>query len=75
MPPKDTDIIQVSITMESKLKKRYTKLATEMDMSFSQLVRFSLKQVERGVHDLEAHHQKQADKKKGQAATWPLISN
>jgi len=46
--------IQVSIVIDKDLKTKYAKLAVEMDMSFSQLVRHALRQL---------------DKKKDRAAT------
>lgn len=51
--------IQVSIVIDRELKARATKLATDMDMSFSQLVRHSLREIEASVES----------KKKDQAAT------
>ena len=51
--------IQVSIVIDRELKSRATKLATRMDMSFSQLVRYSLREIEASVES----------KKKDQAAT------
>lgn len=53
------DNIQVSIVIDRKLKARATKLATRMDMSFSQLVRHSLREIEASAQS----------KKKDQAAT------
>lgn len=50
------EVIQVSITMERQLKERYAKLAVELDVSFSQLVRFALRQVDEGVQNYEALH-------------------
>jgi len=37
-----TKVIQVAITMDPGLKKKYSRLAMEMDMNFSQLVRHAL---------------------------------
>jgi predicted transcriptional regulator len=48
--------IQVSIVMSKETKIKYAKLAVEMDMSFSQLVRRALRELE-------------AKTKKDQAAT------
>ena len=48
--------IQVSIVMSRKQKQEYARLAVEMDMSFSQLVRRALRELE-------------AKTKKDQAAT------
>ena len=42
--------------MEKKLKERYAKLAVELDVSLSQLVRFALRQVDEGVQSYEALH-------------------
>ena len=38
--------------MEKELKSKYAKLAVELDLSFSQLVRYALKRVADGVEDL-----------------------
>ena len=46
-----SEVIQTSITMERQLKDKYSKLACQMDLSFSQLVRYALKQVEHGFED------------------------
>ena len=40
--------------MERQLKKRYAKLAVELDLSFSQLVRFALRRVHEGVMDMKS---------------------
>lgn len=48
------DIIQVSVTMERELKQEYARLAVELDLSFSQLVRYSLRRVADGVKDLKS---------------------
>ncbi len=48
---KNNNVVQVSITMERQLKERYAKLALEMDLSFSQLVRFALRRVAEGHED------------------------
>tara|TARA_B100000700_G_C14508035_1_gene607270 strand:+ start:155 stop:373 length:219 start_codon:yes stop_codon:yes gene_type:complete len=47
------DVVQISITMERQLKERYAKLAVQLDLSFSQLVRYSLRRVDEGIKDLE----------------------
>ena len=39
-------VVQVSITMERELKQRYAKLALEMDLSLSQLIRLALRKLE-----------------------------
>tara|TARA_Y100001973_G_C5187832_1_gene328992 strand:- start:166 stop:330 length:165 start_codon:yes stop_codon:yes gene_type:complete len=39
--------------MERQLKERYAKLAVQLDLSFSQLVRYSLRRVDEGIKDLE----------------------
>ena len=38
--------IQVSIVMSREQKQKYAKLAVEMDMSFSQLIRHALRELE-----------------------------
>ena len=43
---KTKNTVQVSITMERKLKERYAKLALEMDLSLSQLIRLALRKLE-----------------------------
>ena len=48
------DIIQVSVTMERELKQQYARLAVELDLSFSQLVRYALRRVADGVEDLKS---------------------
>lgn len=52
--PKKSDVVQTSITMERHLKDRYTRLACQLDLSFSQLVRYALRQIEFGIEDYEA---------------------
>jgi predicted DNA-binding protein len=47
-------VVQVSITMSKELKERYSKLALELDLCFSQLVRFALRRVHAGVMDLKS---------------------
>jgi antitoxin component of RelBE/YafQ-DinJ toxin-antitoxin module len=42
---KGKDIIQVSVTMDRELKQLYARLAVELDLSFSQLVRYALRRV------------------------------
>jgi hypothetical protein len=44
------DVVQTAITMPRHLKERYSKLAVRLDMSFSQLVRVSLGQLEECVN-------------------------
>lgn len=48
------DIIQVSVTMERELKQQYARLAVELDLSFSQLVRYALRRVADGVEDFKS---------------------
>lgn len=48
------DIIQVSVTMDRELKHKYARLAVELDLSFSQLVRYALRRVADGVEDLKS---------------------
>ena len=43
---KAKNTVQVSITMERELKQRYAKLALEMDLSLSQLIRLALRKLE-----------------------------
>jgi predicted transcriptional regulator len=38
--------IQVSIVMSKETKRKYARLAVEMDMSFSQLIRHALRELE-----------------------------
>ena len=56
MSKRPQEVIQISITMEKKLKERYAKLAVELDVSLSQLVRFALRQVDEGIQNYEALH-------------------
>jgi hypothetical protein len=51
---KGKDIIQVSVTMDRELKQLYARLAVELDLSFSQLVRYALRRVADGVEDLRS---------------------
>jgi len=51
-PPQD--IIHVSVTMDRELKHRYARLAVELDLSFSQLVRYALRRVADGVEDFKS---------------------
>ena len=53
---KPDDVIQVSLTLERQLKERYAKLALELDMSLSQLVRYALRQLDEGMQSYEALH-------------------
>lgn len=48
------DIIQVSVTMDRELKHKYARLAVELDLSFSQLVRYALRRVADGVEDFKS---------------------
>ena len=48
------DIIQVSVTMDRELKQKYARLAVELDLSFSQLVRYALRRVADGVEDFKS---------------------
>ena len=45
MKPKEDKKIQVSIVMSREQKMEYAKLAVEMDLSFSQLVRHALREL------------------------------
>ena len=52
--------------MERHLKERYSKLAVELDLNFSQLVRYALRRVEDGYADyssIEKQSVKQAKSK------------
>ena len=40
--------------MERELKQEYARLAVELDLYFSQLVRYSLRRVADGVNDLKS---------------------
>jgi hypothetical protein len=42
----ESDVIQISITMERHLKNRYAALALSKDLSLSQLIRLALKKFE-----------------------------
>ena len=60
------DVVQTAITMERHLKQRYSKLAVELDLNFSQLVRYALRRVEDGYADytsIEKQSVKQAKSK------------
>ena len=46
MHPEKDKKIQVSIVMSRSQKAEYAKLAVEMDMSFSQLIRHALRSLE-----------------------------
>ena len=62
--PTTSDVIRVSVTMERGLKQQYARLAVELDLSFSQLVRYSLRRVADGLEDLnsiEKRNRNQAD--------------
>ena len=62
--PPTSDVIRVSVTMERELKQQYARLAVELDLSFSQLVRYSLRRVADGLEDLnsiEKRNRNQAD--------------
>ena len=63
-PQKKSDVIQTSITMERQLKDRYTRLACQLDLSFSQLVRYALRQIEFGLEDYESELKKSSGLKK-----------
>ena len=62
--PSTSDVIRVSVTMERGLKQKYARLAVELDLSFSQLVRYSLRRVADGLEDfnsIEKRNRNQAD--------------
>ena len=52
--PTTSDVIRVSVTMERGLKQQYARLAVELDLSFSQLVRYSLRRVADGFEDFNS---------------------
>ena len=52
--PSTSDVIRVSVTMERELKQKYARLAVELDLSFSQLVRYSLRRVADGLEDFNS---------------------
>ena len=62
--PKKSDVVQTSITMERHLKARYSKLASKMDLSFSQLVRLGLRHVEDGVEEWVSIMSSESENKK-----------
>lgn len=47
--------------MESELKQKYARLAVELDLSFSQLVRYALRRVSDGFEDFNSL-KKESDK-------------
>ena len=49
-----SDVIRVSVTMERELKEQYARLAVELDLSFSQLVRYALRRVAEGFEDFNS---------------------
>ena len=62
--PTTSDVIRVSVTMDRELKQKYARLAVELDLSFSQLVRYALRRVADGLEDLnsiEKRNRNQAD--------------
>ena len=62
--PTTSDVIRVSVTMERELKQKYARLAVELDLSFSQLVRYSLRRIADGLEDfnsIEKRNRNQAD--------------
>lgn len=59
-----SDVIRVSVTMERELKQQYARLAVELDLSFSQLVRYALRRVADGLEDfnsIEKRNRNQGD--------------
>ena len=58
-------IIQVSVTMERELKQQYARLAVELDLSFSQLVRYALRRVADGVEDFKSLEKRSKNQKHG----------
>ena len=59
------DIIRVSVTMDRELKHKYARLAVELDLSFSQLVRYALRRVADGVEDLKNLEKRNRNQMKG----------
>ena len=59
------DIIRVSVTMDRELKHKYARLAVELDLSFSQLVRYALRRVADGVEDLKNLEKRNRNQTKG----------
>ena len=59
------DIIRVSVTMDRELKQKYARLAVELDLSFSQLVRYALRRVADGVEDLKNLEKRNRNQTKG----------
>ena len=49
-----SDVIRISVTMERELKQKYARLAVELDLSFSQLVRYALRRVSEGFEDFNS---------------------
>ena len=62
---KDQDIIRVSVTMDRELKHKYARLAVELDLSFSQLVRYALRRVADGVEDFKNLEKRNRNQTKG----------
>ena len=62
-PPQD--IIHVSVTMDRDLKHKYARLAVELDLSFSQLVRYALRRVADGVEDFKNLEKRNRNQTKG----------
>lgn len=56
-----SDVIRISVTMESELKQKYARLAVELDLSFSQLVRYALRRASDGFEDFN-NIKKESDK-------------
>jgi hypothetical protein len=63
---KNTEIVQVSVTMDRQLKSEYSKLAVKMDLSFSQLVRYALRRVAEGINDYESIEKRNRNQMHGQ---------
>jgi len=59
------DIIRVSVTMDRELKQEYARLAVELDLSFSQLVRYALRRVADGVEDFKNLEKRNRNQMKG----------
>ena len=59
------DVIQVSVTMERELKQQYARLAVELDLSFSQLVRYSLRRVADGFEDFKTIEKRNGNQRDG----------
>lgn len=51
--------------MDRELKQQYARLAVELDLSFSQLVRYALRRVAGGVEDFKNLEKRNRNQTKG----------